>query len=136
MARDKSTARLTSQQRRRSFWSILIFLLTFLFVIRYRASGFSFGNRSPAKTVDSWWRVHLKEGTDLTKVDELKALIYMLTTSDHILPEELDASEPLDLSLLVDGASLNPSEWHQRLVLVDRFNPLVVFSKVSLSFQS
>jgi hypothetical protein len=118
-------------RRRRYIWTFSLFLISFIVVLWFRGVDSSAVRGGTTNSVKNWWRVYIKDDADL-KVDELKALLYMLTTSDQILPEHLDTSQPTDLTILSYGQTWNPREWHQRSVLVDRFNPLIVFSKVSL----
>jgi len=70
-----------------------------------------------------------------TRVNDFKALLYMLTESDDELPEDFDVdATPLDLRILASGQRWTMTEWNQRVQMTDRLNPLIVFSKTYCPF--
>jgi len=118
--------RSTPYRRRKLYWSLILFITSFCFILYIRTDyniTSSFHSR-----VLPWSRTR-PSGQSET-VDELSAILYMLTSSDDILPDSYDVQPgPLDLTVLAGGDVLSVGDWNQRIEVMDQFNPLIVFSK-------
>jgi hypothetical protein len=128
-----ASARMTTNpyKRRRWMWSLILFATSCLFMIYLRLESVS--------TQLNQWKLPLRPQRPqiITQVDDFKALLYMLTETDDELPEDFDVkATPLDLRIFASGARWTTMEWNKRVQTTDRFNPLIVFSKVSEPFFS
>lgn len=123
---DRPTRRFNVHRRRRLIWSLIFFVTSFCFVVYLQL-----GDQGVTYFLSNWNSKSFPK--PLEPIDELKALLYMVTSSEQLLPEDYDVkATPLDLSVITDGEILSKSEWVKRFDAMERFNPLIVFSKVSL----
>ncbi|KZS98174.1 thioredoxin-like protein [Sistotremastrum niveocremeum HHB9708] len=106
------------RNRRRLFIGFLALCVVFIFANRMRGGSL---NAMPR---------YLKDVGTGPKVSELDALLYMVTKTEDVLPEDFDTgSKRLDMRVFASGRDLSKKGWKKRVTEMRRTKPMVVFSK-------
>jgi len=117
-------------KRHRLIWSLFLSAAALLFFIYLRLDVLS-------NNFDNW-DLPLRRPQPPSapeKLNDFKALLYMISNSDIELPEDFNVTAtPLHLKTLSGGENWSTSEWNKRIRLMDKLNPLIVFSKTYCPF--
>jgi hypothetical protein len=126
-------AMLSAYRRRRIVWSTILigtfFLGSFLYFTREDE------NESILSHGSLPWNRFSKGRMIGSKINNFKAMLYMVTNTDNVIPKDFDTdATPLDLSTFSSNSSWSATTWEAKFKAMDENTPLVIFSKVRGKF--